>query len=278
MRILSSEDVRSSARKIAIYGDPKSGKTRLATSLPWGEYWGERAVYVAWDPGSEDLSSVLPENRDRLLVVTPEASAGAKFDPLEEATAIASRNWLAEEGVRTLIWDTMTYTATDILSAVSALGLYGSGVSVGSRKSGSFVPQPQMGDYRTAQACVMHTLDFLFGQSGLNVIVLFHSVMTDPEGGGGETIGGPATVGKAGIRPISGLFDNLFRVAIKRTRVGTGLPAQYVKRRVVQTETADNWLAGLRSGHAKNPISEYELTENSVAFWQALDETTKGEK
>lgn len=276
MRVYAAGQNVRIPKRIAVYGDPKVGKTRLATSLPWGKEWGEKAIYVCWDPGSEELTSVLPENRDRLIRVLPGSDdPKSAWDPLEEAVAIASKDYRDTEA-GTIIWDTMTYTATDILEAVSKLGLYGNNISLGKKGTKSHLSQPQMGDFGAAQRSIMHILSFLFDQP-MNVIVLFHSTMTDAESG--EVLGGPATVGKAGIRPISGLFDNLFRVAMKRIRVGTGLPAVWEQKRVAQTEPEGNWLAGMRTGHEKNPMAEVELKGDGSEFWrqvEAAGSTMKG--
>lgn len=273
-----------SFRRVALYGDPKIGKSRLATSLPWGEYgWGEKAVYVAWDPGTEDWenSPILEQDREHLIFARGEAEIGKDgrlmpFDPLEAAIELASRDWKSvDPEIETIIWDTMTYTATDLLAAIAPQGLYGNNITLGKRGTNSHVAQPQQGDYGAAQNCVKHILDFLFSQP-LNVIVLFHAKMTDPEDA--EVVGGPATAGKAGIRPIAGLFDNLFRIGAKRVRIGTGTPPTYETHRVVYTEPNGYWLAGMRSPQKSNNIKEFRIDDKEpVSFWHAL-EKAKGAK
>jgi len=269
--------------RVALYGEPKKGKTRLATSLPWGARWGEKAVYVAWDAGSEELTSVLVDNRTRLLVVKPEEKVLAKgtqheklvFDPLSEAVEIASHDW-ASEGYSTLIWDTMTQTARDLLTAIAAQGLHGKSPAIGTPGTATYVPQPSIGDYGAAQRSIMHILGFLFNQP-MNLIVLFHSA--DDGEGTTETIGGPATIGRAAIRPISSLFDNLFRITVDKIRKPGTMPPEFEFKRVVQTESKSYWLTGLRSPHDKNPIPEYVLRDGASCseFWSTLDTITKGE-
>lgn len=271
MRIYKANELPPPTR-VGLYGDPKIGKTRLATDLPWGPRWGEKAVYVASDPGSEELASVLPANRDRLLVVVPGPDGTKAYDPLTEALEIATKDWKKEDpGIGTIIWDTMTYTAALTLRAIAAQQLYGKGMKVGP------MPIPQMGDYGATQRSVQYLLGFLF-QQPLNIICLFHSELADSESGGLDTlVGGPATVGKAGIRPVAGLFDNLFRISITKERVAGSIPPKYTEKRIVRTDRDGVWLVGMRSPHPTNPIPEVELTENTAAFWQTIDEV-KGVK
>ena len=121
--------------RVGLNADPKTGKTRLVTSLPWGPFWGERAIYVAADPGADDFDSspILDENKDRLICVTPspktvkgrDGSERLVYDPHKEAFAIASRNWKAEyPDVGTIIWDTVTRTSTELLAAYANAGIF----------------------------------------------------------------------------------------------------------------------------------------------------------
>ena len=185
MRIVEA-GVRPPTR-VAIYGNPKCGKTRLATSLPWGPLWGEKAVYVAWDKGAEERSSVLARDLERLQCVMPEANEKGEYDPLTEAVEIASHDWKSK-GFGTLIWDTMSSTALELLDAISAQSLYGKNLVIG--RGAAKITQPQKGDYGAAQRATMHILNFLFDQP-INIIVLFHVQAPDLES---EMEGGPATV------------------------------------------------------------------------------------
>src|SRR6185503_12491460 len=116
-------------RNIGLYGEPKSGKTVLATSLPWGDPWGERAIYVAWDAGSETLDVVPASQRNRFIVVRPTPTTLPNkqmvFDAHTEAITIASRDWKKEfPDVGTIIWDTMTATARDLLAGYADTGAF----------------------------------------------------------------------------------------------------------------------------------------------------------
>src|SRR3972149_5190804 len=91
--------------RILEYSDPKSGKTRLATSLT--ERFGD-ILYVAADPGSEGLASVLSPYSSRCKVITSTPEPGKKYDPIDDAFHIAIMDWKKEfPTVKTLVWDTM---------------------------------------------------------------------------------------------------------------------------------------------------------------------------
>lgn len=273
-------------------GEPKYGKTRLATSLPWDEF-GDKAAYIAWDPGSESLDSVLVENREHLVVVQPSSKkVGTKvvFDPHTEAIAIATKPWaegFTEGGVvvppcQTLIWDTMTATARDLLAAYADSGVFSGEkgdkhVSVGDFGTATYMAQPMMGDYGIAQRAVLHILKFLLKQP-LNIIALFHTDFMEPEGAGQVTFG-PATIGKAAIKPVASLFDNLFVLDVqdKLVRGSTGGPPTRMTKRQVYTDKKGLYLGGLRSPYPRNPIPEVELNDNPVEFWKLVNTVLKGE-
>lgn len=271
-------------------GEPKYGKTRLATSLPWDEF-GSKAVYVAWDPGSESLDSVLVENREHLVVVQPSArKVGTKllFDPHTEAISIATKPWAEgfKEGdfevppCQTLIWDTMTATARDLLAAYADSGVFSGEkgdkhVSVGDFGTNYYMAQPMMGDYGIAQRAVLHILKFLLKQP-MNIIVLFHTDYMEPEGAGQVTFG-PATIGKAAIKPVASLFDNLFVLDVheRPVRKDTGVVRE--TKRMIYTDKKGLYLAGLRSPYPSNPVPEIILNDNPIAFWQLINTVLKGE-
>src|SRR6267142_3343894 len=109
----------SNWERIVVYAEPKSGKTRFVTSLP--SRFG-KIVYIAADPGSEALAPVLPQYKDRIYVVRYMPEPGKEWSPSVDAAAIANTNWVKSEatpGAQTLIWDTMTATALQILSHIA---------------------------------------------------------------------------------------------------------------------------------------------------------------
>lgn len=285
MRVVTDTSGLSNRRRIALYGEPKFGKTRLATSLPWGDHWGERAVYVGWDEGAAELASVLPANRERLIQVYPEpvekknrdGSTTLVLDPHKEAIQIASRNWKKDyPEVGTIIWDTMTSTSQDLLSAYADTGAFSEDghVSVGEKGTPTYMAQAMQGDYGLAQRATLHILKFLFNQP-LNVIVLFH--VGETEGNSGRMVIGPATVGRAGIEPVSQRFDNLFRVEARETMGKDKDPRKKQLQFYCITQRKGLYLGGLRSPHKENPMPEVLLEPDPINFWQRLDESLKGE-
>lgn len=258
-------------RRIALYGPAKSGKTRLATSLPWGPLWGERAVYVAWDPGSEELGSVLTSNRDRLIVVGPEKH-GKKYDPLAQAVELATHDWKKDyPDVKTIIWDTVTETSRDLLAAYANSGQFSDKhVTFGKPGSLEFHAAPMEGDYGAAQRSSVFILEYLDRQTELHKVLLFHDELVEPrENMPGSTFGGPALAGKAGTKIIAGRYDNLLRCG---TRPITIPPNKVETRYVVSTRPSGHWLAGFRHPQEVNPIPQLELKPNPVSFWNAFDQ------
>lgn len=263
MRVITGPERRR--RRIALYGEPKSRKTNLATAIPWGEEWGERAVYVADDPGAEGLESVIAASRDRLLVVVPDST-----DPYQEAVEIAARDWKREyPDVGTLIWDTMTTRARRLLHAFADSGVFSDKhISVGSKGSGSWVAYPQMGDYAMAQRAVFHLWDFLDRQP-LNLIVVFHQALADEVA---NPIYGPKTVGKASVADVGGLFDNLFRLEA----VGPPMiaPAGQTPRTeyYVRLQRKGRYVTGMRSTKA---VEDFKLGDDPTEFWKYFESLGK---
>lgn len=282
--------------RAALIGEPKDGKTRLATSLPW-DIMGERAAYIAWDSDSELLGSVLAENREHIVAVVPSDARAPKlgptgkplpFDPHKEAIYFATRSWATgfkerlPDGTevdvppcQTIIWDTMTATARDILYAYADTGKFSQNhVSVGVQGQADYMAQPQMGDYGLAQRAVLHILGYLMKQP-TNLIVLFHTDYQEPEGAGAVTFG-PATVGKAAIKPVASLFNNLFVLATAEQLVKGNPPTRRLVRKVY-TERKGMYMGGIRAPYPKNPVPEIEIGENPVEFWRTVHSVMKGE-
>lgn len=272
--------------KCALVGEPKYGKTRFATSLPWDEM-GERAVLVAWDEAEDPLAPVLLENREHVISISPSPKIVRDkviFDPHKEAIAIATKPWATgfTEGdivvppCQTLIWDTMTETARNLLAAYADSGLFSGDkhISIGEQGTPYYMAQPMMGDYGLAQRAVMHILRILFKQP-MNIIVIFHTDFMEPEGAGQVTFG-PATVGKAAIKPVASMFDNLFMLDAQE-RLQKGNPPTRVMSRRLYTDKKGLYLAGLRSPYPKNPIPELEVGDNPVDVWRTINRVRRGE-
>ena len=268
--------------RILIYGDPKTGKTRLATSLT--ARFGD-SLYVAADPGSGGLSSVLEGYRSRLRVVSmeypPNKPLSATDNPHKDAFLVACNDWIGagapkEWGntppIKTLIWDTMTATAQDILSYVAMSGQFSDKAHIGLGQPGGVEHQklPMQGDYMATQNIVSRLVDFLFKQP-LHLIVLCHAGYDEPKEGG-SVEGGPTTSGKATIRSFPGKFDtviHLTRRAGASAVPGSASPGGAMVS--AWTERHGIWSAGIRSGHATNPMPKLDLEPDPINFWQKFD-------
>jgi hypothetical protein len=266
---------------VALYGPPKSGKTRLAGSLPWGGVWGDEAVYCAWDPGSAALTSIPKAHRAHLKVVTPsitkDIKGNSRFDPLTEAVQMASFNWKEKyPKVGTLIWDTMTETSRLLLHAYADTGTFSDKhLTFGKPGDNTFHAAPMEGDYGAAQRSTMFILEHLFRQP-LNLIILFHDTVVSPSKERGETFttyGGPAIAGKAGTQVIAGRFDNLFRVECE-PRLDNG---KIRPKHFLYTIPKGAWIAGFRNPiTGENPLARVELLPDPSPFWAQFAEIQGG--
>jgi len=293
-RIILPTDHRSKVhRRFAIFSEPKHGKSRLATALPWGPLWGDFAAYIAWDPGSETLDSTLAHHRAHIIAVQPGVNKDGKWDPHTEAVNLARRDWAAggpftyyDAGkpvtvdlppCGTIIWDTMTATARDLLYAYADTGVFQGDkgdkhVAVGVPGSAAYMAAPMQGDYGFAQRTSMQLIATMLFKQRCNVIVLFHAGFIEPEGGIAALTIGPATAGKASIRDVAGLFDNLFRLDVRSKDLQTQSGIIKVNQHIVHTQKRGAYLAGIRTDHKINPIPEVVLEPDPVNFWEKVDE------
>jgi hypothetical protein len=219
------------------------------------------------------MGSVLPKNREHLIRVQPEPkTVGGKliYDPLTEAVAIATRNWKDEfPGVGTIIWDTMTTTSQDLLSAYADSGQFSDKhVTFGQPGTSTYHAAPMEGDFGAAQRSTMFILKYLFRQP-LNLIVVFHEdwVQPDEKNVLGAVYGGPTIVGKAAIKQIAAMFDNLFRVSAKDVQEQGKTVTQYR----IHTRHSGPWMAGFRNPLEINPIPMVKMNPDPINFWNAFD-------
>jgi hypothetical protein len=280
-----------SKHRVLIYGVPKGGKTRLATSLDWAdeETWGKKALYFAWDAGSESLSSVRKADREHLIVVTPEPKVKRigkeeylEMNPHEEAHLMATRDWKKElPDVGTIIWDTYTDTAVKLLRGYANAGALSGAkgdqhISVGTKGGDDYMAFPMIGDYAMTGLNLSQILDSLFEQP-LNIIVICHADISNPNPEvSNVTFGGPATVGQKAIATIAGKFDNLFRTD-KRTAKAPAKGVEYM----VYTEGRGIWLGGMRTSDNCNPLPEFSLGSSErvvdgADFWRKFTEIQRG--
>jgi len=294
----AGEDAPDANLNIVLYGNSGVGKTALATALPWDTpRWGSKAVYVAWDAGSEALLSVRPEDRKRLTVVTPKPQADRNgklvMNPYKTGMDIASADWssLVPEA-RTLIWDGGTRFAEQILRGVANTG---STVSKRKKEEGDdgrlafgepgepgYMALPIIPDYGMAQHAVMQWGEYL-RQQNLNVIVVCVSDYYKPEGGSldGDTVGGPALVGTKIIPKFMKDWDNVFRISIESetSMIAGSSPPKFERsnKRVLWTEKTGIWDCKIRRpASAVNPMARVELTPEGREFWNKFDQSGMG--
>lgn len=279
MKILTG-NASEGGRSIGVTGIPKGGKTRLvaAAMRAWPEEFGESAIYVAADPKSQSLDSILPADRKRLVVVLPKPEdpgkrlIGRDYSPWTEAVAVATFNYLEQyPDVRTIIWDTMTQTARDILQWAANKGIAPADSGDGSRptfgKPGdpTLVRSPARSDYGATHTLMMQLFRFLF-DSPLNVIGVFHQRSAEPDGGG-VAYGGPETVGKGQIEAVSGVFQHMLRLDTRRKmRDGKPGPTERVVRCSPHRSAGIQFLAGVRAP-GLDPMPDVALESDPVNFW-----------
>ena len=261
--------VPSGPALICLSSSPKTGKTRLAAAAMRGDptQFGDRAIYVAIDPEAASLGSILLEDRPHLEVVTLDP----KKDAYQELKGILSFDW-QKEGIKTVIVDTWTIWAQDMLAALANAGAF-SDKHI-KLAEGAFQPMP--GDFLG-----METLTFnLFRiqkASGLNCINIFHEREDRPEPGTpGEPVGGPATVGKAMIRKIAGWHNTALRLEVRpRRRTDLSKPLEY--DRILHTDNHGIWQCGLRTPHPTNPIPELVVGADPAETWRIIRRAIEGE-
>ena len=267
MGVTDLSAVENRFERILIYGAPKTGKTRFATSLP--PRWGE-IVYVAADPTSERLDSIFPAIRPRFHVVGSRPKAGELYNPRTDAFVMAQETWRARfAGVKTIVWDTITATGWDILVSIADQGSFSESkhIIMGSKATKDLQSIPMQGDYMAAQNAIDRITTFLFLQP-LNVIVVAHEGYKEAQEAGSKTLtGGPLTVGSATIGSYAGRFPTCIRL----TRQSTGYGKDAKPKITAWTETQNIWLAGIRSGHDYNPMPVCDLQPNPINFWLEHD-------
>ena len=242
------------ARKFLLHGSPGSGKTPLATSLPWGTAgWGEGAVYVACDRKEAGLAGTLPHNRGRLI--TPDY--GAASDPYTFVKSVLEYDWRAE-GAPTVIIDTGTNLGRDFLQAAVDAGAYNSKSVTFGTSILKLADKPHYGLAHNLMSKIIKAAS----ASPLNIIMLFWSDYQEPEDGKGAW-GGPITVNMTMSKDIAGEFSNIIYT---RTSTEGGRTKYFA-----HTENYGIWVARLH-GVLPNPIPVIEMQPDPVHVWQAIDQ------
>jgi hypothetical protein len=231
------------------------------------EQFGDLAVYIGIDPESLNLGSVLMEDRPHLAPIGLDPTK----DLYQELKGVFEYPW-RKEGISTVIVDTWTVWSQDMLALLTNSGKF-SDKHI-KLSEGAFQAMP--GDYGGVET-LLFNLFRIQKASGLNYINIFHEREDRPEPGTpGETVGGPATVGKASIRKIAGWHNTVLRLALRPVRrTDLSKPPEY--ERILHTAPHGIWSCGLRTPHLVNPIAEIKVNADPVNVWQVMKDTTRGE-
>lgn len=255
------------ASLICIAGSGEAGKSRLAAACVRAapDWFGTRAAYIAIDPESASLSSILPQDQANLEVIGLDLGR----DVYEQVKAVYNHNWAAE-GITTIITDTASVLTQAMLAQFAASGKFAGSrgdqhINIG---SGENLPMPA--DYQAVNTLFMSLLRRQQA-SGLNHLTLFHDQEVRPEPGQpGDPIGGPATVGKASIRTIINWYNTALHL-VKRTkrRVDLTKPVEY--ERVVHTTGHGIWQAKLRVNDKSREVPEILMDYDPASVWTTLN-------
>lgn len=253
-----------------LYGSGETGKSRLLGSLPRSnpDFFcspSGKVVYLAADPEGARLGSILPDDRKYLEVV----ELDYKKDIFEQLNSLfggtGDCKWVADEGFKTIITDTLTVAVRAMLGQLADSGKF-SDKNIRISRSHSL---PMQGDYmaagrlldelmRTQQAAPYHS------------IVACHEQEVHPdEGRRGESIGGPAGVGRAAVRLMVNYYNTVLRVH-QRPKPRTQIGAKLEMERVVSTTTQGIWQAKFRVPAPINPIPEILVDPDPINVWQKL--------
>jgi hypothetical protein len=268
VKIVEGKNVMGLKEKILIYGDPKTGKSRLSLELPQ-DYFGKIA-YCPWDPGSEALASLPLAHRDNVCVVEVD-----RRDPLESAVEMASYAW-EKDGFGTLVWDTLSWTSHELLKFYANTAVFSSkhGVTIGRAGTKSYHTTPMRGDFGAVQNSIGFIVEYLLRQK-VHLVVVCHAKMVVPKedeedremrkaGGPNvlqlvEPYAGPDIAGRAAVKWLPGLFDAVFY-----TQRLSG------EKIIINTAPRGLWGAGYRTPEPTQSLpARYDLPEDDMIFWKA---------
>jgi len=245
-----------------VYGDPGAGKSRFITSLPGKG----KIVLVTWDSKGEALKSVLPEYRDRIIVVNPAVKTGSKssVDPVVAAFSIAKINWKEEfPDMEYLVIDTVSSMGKAMLKHNADLKKYSKN-PISYDIGGEEVIAPAEGDYGATQDQIERIMDIL-GEQPYHTIIAAHAGIAKTKEG---TIigGGPVTVGQAQITTFGGRFNPMIYLTRKVRQALGAVPGgvEYW----AHTEPVGIFNAKIReSKDGGNVLAKVKLEGDPLHFW-----------
>lgn len=223
--ILKGSDIRPQRRvRSAVVAPGGHRKSWLSLCLP--EEWGE-IIYIAADLNSQNLSSILEEDIDRLHVVVPDGKAQrdpqgkiTKTDWISEMYEMAQREWVKDfpkAGV--IVWDHWTQTAEEVLRENAVKNYFSDkgpvqGSNVPTVNQAQKFASPQPGDYNMAQQSVLMATEW-FVRQPLHVVGIYQEGQSEASARNGEgLLYGPQTIGQKGPRQIPNKYDSVFYLTI----------------------------------------------------------------
>lgn len=244
-----------------VYGDPASGKTRLATSLP--ESWG-KILYIAEDDNAESLRPVLDKYKPRITVVKSMPTYDGKYDPIAEAFEVVINYKKLCEDAGVIVWDTMGATGDKFLCYIAEKHQYSDKqITLGAPSGPGKFTVPLPPDYGGAQNSITRLTSFMMNQP-VHIIVVCHGRFDEPQAADPSgLVGGPATVGSATVRTYSKSFDLTVHVEKKVVSSPSGQKVSVT----AYTEKHGIWQAKLREGKGENPMPKTELEPDPINFW-----------
>lgn len=264
------QDSPSAARRLVLlYGAGETGKSRLVGTVPRSNptVWGQRVVLVTADPEGSRLGSTLIEDRPLLERVDLDFSSDI-FAQLEEIYSGTKRaKWIREEGFTTIITDTLTIAMKAMLTQLADSQRFS---EKHIRISDSGHMQPMQGDYLAAGQLLDNLVRVQVSGPFHHVVVCHEQEVRPEEGKPGETIGGPATVGRAAVRQLVNIYNTVIRLH-QRPKQRKSLQERLTMERVAATATHGIWQAKFRCPQPANPIPEIMVEPDPVNVWRTID-------
>lgn len=252
---------------VCLYGAGEVGKSRILGAICRAapQIWGERAVMLTTDPEGEGLGSILLQDRPNMEVVTLELDKDVNKQLEDAYLGKGDMKWIRDEGFKTIVTDTLTIAMRTLLGQLADSGKFS---EKHIRLSDSH-NQPMQGDF-LAVGTLMDGLLRAQKNGPFNHIVSCHEQEVRPEEGKpGETIGGPATVGKANVRSIVNWYNTVLRVW-QKPAPRKDLNSPVTMQRFVSTTTTGIWQAKFRSPQLSNPIPTILVNEDPVNVWREI--------
>jgi len=246
--------------RICIYGRAGTGKSRLALSVPAD--WG-KIVYYAADLNSEQLPSISPDKRGRVIPVIPEGD-----NPMVNFQQFTMMDWKAiDPEIGTIVVDTYTKVALDTISyAANSQSMDREKHYVIGDPHNGGQAIPNRGDYQAIDALSRGYLDMIFTrQRDFHIIFVMHEDVKLIEGV--QAVGGPAHPGRAMTEYLPGQFSTVIRVIRETVLVpGNDAPEEVV---VAITEGDGKFISKIRTSDevAANPLAKVFLDRNPSSYW-----------